>query len=161
MHRRTLVKLASAAGLAALLSVTTAMAQDILLTLDGNIEGGERGFSDADLQALPQVEFETSTIWTEGTQRFSGPSLASLLEAAGAGEGDLTLMAINDYIVEMPRDVVEASAPIIATRIDGEPFSRRDKGPLWLVFPYDSDARFRAESVYAYSVWQLVGITID
>jgi hypothetical protein len=143
------------------LPITTAWAQDILLTIDGNIEGDARGFSDADLQALPQVEFETSTIWTEGTQRFSGPTVASLLEAVGAGEGNLTLMAINDYIVEMPRDVVEASAPIIATRIDGEPFSRRDKGPLWLVFPYDSDARFRAESLYAYSVWQLVGITID
>ena len=161
MNRRTLMKLASAASLATSMSVGAARAQSILLTVGGNIDGGERAFSGADLEALPQIEFETTTIWTEGMQRFSGPSIASLLEAVGAGEGNLTLKAINDYIVEMPRDVVEAASPIIAKRIDGAPFSRRDKGPLWLVFPYDSDTRFRAESVYAFSVWQLVGITID
>ncbi|PWK62954.1 twin-arginine translocation signal domain-containing protein [Roseicyclus mahoneyensis] len=159
MIRRNFIKIAGAASAAALLGVP-ARADEVLLTITGNVTDGARAFTDADLLALPQISFETSTIWTDGVLRFSGPSVASVLEAAGAGPGDITFAAVNDYVVSMPRNVVEAGAPIIANRIGGEPFSRRDKGPLWIVFPYDSDARFRAESLYAYSVWQLVGLTV-
>lgn len=159
MIRRDFLTLAGAAAGLVLVSAP-ARADETLLTVSGAVEGGTRGFTDSDLLALPQVSFESTTIWTEGRQRFSGPSLASVLEAAGAGAGDLNLTAVNDYTVLMPRSVVEAGAPIVANRIDGEPFSRRDKGPLWIVFPYDSDERFRSENVYAYSVWQLTHITI-
>ena len=159
MIRREFLGIAGAAGGLFLFSGPV-RADETLLTLDGAVEGGSRNFTDADLMALPQVTFDTATIWTEGVLRFSGPSLASVLEAAGAGAGDLTLRAINDYVVSMPRAGVESAAPIVANRIDGAPFSRRDKGPLWIVFPYDSDERFRSETVFAYSVWQLAGITV-
>jgi hypothetical protein len=159
MIRRDFITLAGAsAGL--FLMAAPARATEILLTVSGAVDGGERGMTDADLLALPQVSFRTTTIWTEGEVTFSGPSLAAVLEAAGAGAGDLTFTAVNDYSVTMPRSAVEAGAPIIANRIDGAPFSRRDKGPLWVVFPYDSDPRFRAETVYAYSVWQLTDIVV-
>ena len=49
--------------------------------------------------------------------------------------------------------------PIIATRFDGNPFSVRENGPLWLIFPYDRDEEFRRDRIYAVSVWQLVQIT--
>ncbi|NKX43202.1 molybdopterin-dependent oxidoreductase [Roseicyclus persicicus] len=114
-------------------------------------------FSDADLTAMATETFTTTTIWTEGEVEFSGPPLAEVLRAAGlaADVRRLRLTALNDYSVEIETDRIEAAAPIIANRIDGQPFSVRDKGPLWLVFPYDSDARFRSESVFAVSVWQL------
>lgn len=159
MIRREFITLAGATAGLAMVSLPL-RAETILLTVSGAVEGGMQTYDDAALLALPQIEFETETIWTEGVQRFSGPSLADVLEAAGAGPGDLTLRAINDYTVAMPRAVVEAGAPIVANRIGGEPFSRRDKGPLWIVFPYDADPRFRSESVYAYSVWQLTDITV-
>lgn len=159
MIRREFLGIVGATG-GLFLFARPVLADEILLTLSGNVDGGQRSFSDADLLALPQVSFTTRTNWTEGELTFSGPSLAAVLEAAGAGEGDLTLAAINDYVVSMPRAVVEAGAPIVANRIDGAPFSRRDKGPLWIVFPYDSDERFRSETVFAYSVWQLAGITV-
>jgi hypothetical protein len=159
MIRRDFITLAGTAAGLAMMSLPL-RAETILLTVSGDVEGGAYTFDDEALLALPQIEFETETIWTEGLQRFSGPSLASVLEAAGAGAGDLTLRAINDYTVAMPRAVVEAEAPIVANRIGGMPFSRRDKGPLWIVFPYDADARFRSESVYAYSVWQLTDISV-
>jgi hypothetical protein len=160
MLRRLALKLAAALAVACTLALPAA-AQDVVLTIDGAVADGPVTFTDADLLALPQVEITTTTIWTEGTQRFSGPSLTTLLETVGAQGGSLTLRAINDYVVEMPLTAVEPGAPIIANRIDGEPFSVRDKGPLWLVFPYDSDERFRAESIYAYSVWQLIAITVN
>ena len=161
MTSRTLIRFIGAAVFAAFATTHAASADEAILTIQGDVTDGSQALTDADLMALPQVTVETSTIWTEGVQTFSGPSLASLLESVGAGDGDITLVAINDYVVEMPSAVIEAEAPIIANRIDGAPFSVRNKGPLWVIFPYDSDERFRAESVYAYSVWQLSGITVN
>lgn len=159
MIRRDFLTLAgAAAGL--VFASAPARADDILLTVSGSVDGNERSFTDSDLLALPQIGFDTSTIWTEGVQSFSGPSLASVLQAAGAGAGDLQLLAVNDYSIVMPRAVVEASAPIVANRLNGEPFSRRDKGPLWLVFPFDSAERYQSESIYSYSVWQLTSIVV-
>ncbi len=119
-------------------------------------------FSDADLMSLPQVSFETTTIWTEGVKTFSGPALTSVLSAAGVEEvgSVIRLTALNDYIVEMDRALIEPAAPIIANRIDGDPFGVRDKGPLWLIFPYDSDDRYRTEVIFGVSVWQLRSIDV-
>lgn len=131
------------------------------LIVDGQSDGTDlRTFTDADLMALPQTSFTTSTIWTAGPARFSGPSLAAVLAASDARNGDLRMTAINDYKVDMPRSRVEPGAPIIANRIDGRPFYVRDNGPLWLIFPFDADARFRTEAVYSFSIWQLTQILI-
>lgn len=156
----------------------------------------------AALDLLPTHTFSTSTIWTEGVQTFSGPSLAEVLFAAGmtedhpcavaingddapsegtslwsrvktffgAGEPDpsliangpqLRMIAANDYSVMMPCSEIGVEIPIVANRIDGEPFSVRDKGPLWVVFPYDASPNYRTEPVYAYSIWQLVDIEVS
>jgi hypothetical protein len=32
--------------------------------------------------------------------------------------------------------------------------SVRDKGPLWVIYPYDSDD-YRSEVIYSRSIWQL------
>ncbi len=55
----------------------------------------------AALEALPQVSFATSTIWTEGRITFSGPRLRDVLAQAGITEGRIMLKALNDYAVEM------------------------------------------------------------
>lgn len=135
-------------------------AGDVLLTIDVAGDGSDlRQFTDADLLALPQISFTTSTIWTDGALTFSGPSLADVLAAAGLASGDITLTAVNDYSVAMPRAQIETGVPIIANRINGAPFGVRDKGPLWLVFPYDAADRYQSEEVYSYSIWQLTQIT--
>lgn len=137
----------------------------VLLTIDGDIartnQGDEAIFDQALLDALPQGEFATSTIWTKEVQVFSGPTLQGLLNYVGAGPGDVRAKAINDYAISLPRTEVMQDTPIIATRIDGMPFSVREKGPLWIVFPYDRHPRFRTELIYAISVWQLASLTIN
>lgn len=132
-----------------------------LLLLDGDVNSGTPvGLTDADLLALPQKEFETRTQWTNGLRRFSGPLLVDLLHRYSAGPGELQLTATNAYSVTVSRDLVTAQGPIIANRIDGEPFSLREKGPLWLVYNYDQGPAFRTEVVFAASVWQLRQITV-
>ena len=117
--------------------------------------------TDADLLALPQISFTTSTPWTETALTFSGPTLSSVLQYYNITDGQLNLVAVNRYEIEVPWDYVEKSSPIIANRINGEAFTVREKGPLWVVFPFDSDERYTSFLVHSMSVWQLIKIEIS
>jgi hypothetical protein len=129
-------------------------AQDgIALELSGEMDVAT--LSLADLDAMKQVQFETSTIWIEGVNTFSGVSLKALLEAYNADGTAIEMMALNDYSVNMPIVELEKNAPIIATRLNGETMSVRDKGPYWVIFPYDSNTEYQTETVYSRSIWQL------
>jgi hypothetical protein len=48
----------------------------------------------------------------------------------------------------------------LATLADGKPMSVREKGPVWMLFPYDDVAAYRTEQTYARSIWQLNRIEI-
>lgn len=138
-----------------------ALAAENKLILDGDLSGGDpASLGDDSLLSLPQTHIDTSTQWTKGVHRFSGPLLADLLSRFSAGPGDLRLAAINSYSVTVNRNLITQDAPIIANRIDGKPFSRRNKGPLWVIFPYDRSAKYQGELVFAASVWQLSQITV-
>lgn len=137
----------------------TAPAGEVLLTVETG--GQERVFDLAALDALPQHSFSTTTLWTQGAVTFSGPALRDVLDAAGAWAGATVAFeaqALNSYSVTFAREGIEDSVPIIATRRDGKPFGPRDLGPLWVVYPYDAEVRFRSETVYAHSIWQLTRI---
>ena len=135
-----------------------------VLKIDGAITetnaDGAAVFDIAMLQALPAGEFTTSTQWTEGDKTFKGVPLKALLESVGATGTKITATALNNYSVEIPMDALGDDAPIVAYFIDGEEFSRRDKGPLWIVFPYDSGAEYQTELVFGWSIWQLATLTI-
>ena len=118
------------------------------------------------IDALPQSSFETATIWTDEVQSFSGVPVALLLEHAGLADAigrqdrTLQLVALNDYRVEIPLDEVTMEVPIVATRIDERTVSIRDKGPYWLIYPFDDDARYRSEEIYKRSIWQLAQMIV-
>lgn len=107
------------------------------------------------LMALPATTFETGTIWTEGVHTFTGVSLQTLADEMGVQTGQFLATAINDYTVEIPATDAVEGGPIIAYLMDGEEMSVRDKGPLWVIYPYDSAAEYRTEVVYSRSIWQL------
>ncbi|MFB9149394.1 oxidoreductase [Roseovarius ramblicola] len=114
----------------------------------------------AALAALPQTEFTTRTIWTEGPQHFLGVSLAELLARHDLGAVRLDLVALNDYTVSLPARAIGPVYPVIAHTRNGEPMSLRDKGPFWLLWNFDSNPDFRRETVYTRSIWQLDRITV-
>ena len=153
--------LIAAAALFLVQGVAGSAAAEAVLRVDVAGDGSDiRSLTDADLAALPQISFTTTTIWTTEAATFSGPSLAAVLDSLGAEGASLSMIAVNDYKVEMPWALMEQDTPIIANRINGEPFSIRDKGPLWVVFPYDSDPRFQTEEIYSLSIWQLNQIQV-
>jgi len=52
------------------------------------------------------------------------------------------------------------TVPILAYAMDGAPMLVRDKGPIWVIYPYDEGARYRTDTVYARSVWHLDRIDV-
>lgn len=112
-------------------------------------------FSIDEIRALPSVTFRTSTLWTDGVREFKGVPLKTLLRVAGAEGVEIEAVALNGYVTSIDTEDLEDEFPIIAYQIDGEPIPVREKGPFWIVYPYDTDARFRTESIFLRSVWQL------
>lgn len=112
----------------------------------------------AALDSLPQISFETTTIWTEGKITFSGPPLDAVLNLVGLAGQSVVAIAANDYKITIPAAMIEGEVPIVATRMNGETFGLRQKGPLWIIFPFDRGERFQRELVYSKSIWQLTQI---
>ncbi|WP_420325598.1 molybdopterin-dependent oxidoreductase [Mameliella sp.] len=136
----------------------------VILTVDGSIAvtNGE-GKARLDLEMLRDIgetTITTETIWTAGTTEFTGVALNDLLDYLGAEGQEIDAQAINDYAVTVPiTDAVEGG-PILAYEMDGKTMSRREKGPLWLIYPYGSSSAYRTEVIYARSIWQLDRMTI-
>jgi hypothetical protein len=131
---------------------------EILLTVSGL--GDPVTYDREALEALGAESFETSTIWTQGTQTFTGVSLVKLLGNFEVDKGQFSATAINDYAVAIPVSDAVEGGPIIAYEMNGAPMSVRDKGPLWLVYPYDANPDYRSEVIYSRSIWQLDRIDI-
>jgi len=128
-------------------------AQEVVLSV---IHGaGEETYTVEDLQSMPISEFETETIWTEGKQTFKGVTLKTILDSLDIQGGELTAIAVNDYSVTIPVSDAVDDGPVIAYLQNGEPMSRRDKGPLWIVYPYDKVRAYKTETIYSRSIWQL------
>ncbi len=147
------------AAVPAVADTLAAPSGEVLLTLSGELShetvDGTVQLDLTQLKELPQVTFTTSTIWLEDEVTFTGPSLKSLLDLAGVESGTIEAVALNDYAVEIPVESITDEAPIVAYLMNGEEMSPRDKGPLWIVYPYDDDAQYRSEVIYSRSIWQL------
>ncbi len=132
---------------------------EIILTVTGEITNTNADdaavFDFAMLEALDPETIETTTFWTEGKQSFTGVRLHDLMKIVGAEGTSLKAVAINDYEVEIPdADWIE-EGPIIAFLNNGTPMSVREKGPLWVIYPYDQNPEFRNSATLSRSVWQL------
>jgi len=137
---------------------------EVILTVSGAI-GTTNGNGvlalDADLFAtLPQHSFTTGTIWTEGTATYTGVLLRDLLAAVGATGSTVKLTALNDYEISMPIADALMDGPLLANLSNGKPMSLREKGPIWLIYPYDTVDGYRTEQTYARSIWQLIRIAV-
>lgn len=136
----------------------------VLLTVNGAIARtngpGIAQFDLPMLEALGITSFTTSTIWTEGESLFQGVLLGVLLDHLGADGTEVVATAINEYRVTIPLEDVGPEAPIIAYRRDGAPMPLRNKGPLWIVYPYDSNPDYRTEIVHSRSIWQMEHLSV-
>ena len=125
----------------------------ILLTVESG--GRSMPFDMRALQALPQHTHKVHTPWYQRPVSFQGPLLRDVLAAADASGTRITAVAVNDFTAEIPVSDVAEYDVILALRMDGKPLAARDKGPLFMIYPYDSLPAEQRGRYFDISVWQL------
>lgn len=100
------------------------------------------------------------TPWTEGKTRFEGPLLQAVLEAVGAYGKTLRVTALNDYAAEIPATDATDFETILAVHMNGKPMSVRDKGPVFMIYPFDTNPELYNEKYFSRSVWQIKSIEV-
>jgi hypothetical protein len=160
--RLALAALCLAWAPAALAEGQPSAAGEAILTATGDIKspGANIDFDLDALKALPVTSFATTTPWTKGVVTFTGVALKDFVAAVGPRGRTLHCVALNDYAVDIPVADAVKDGPIIAYLSDGKPMSVRQKGPLWIVYPYDRAPEYRTETAYARSIWQLRRVDI-
>jgi hypothetical protein len=138
---------------------------DVILTITGHVANPNAGktaqFDAAMLDKLASRTGQMETPWTTGKVTFSGPLLRAVLDEAGADGSKLTVKALNDYAVDIPMDDAKTLDTMLATTMDGSPMSVRDKGPLFLIYPFDLNPDLYNEKYFARSVWQIKEIDVQ
>lgn len=112
------------------------------------------------IEALPQHSFTTSTPWFDKPVKFTGPLLSDVLAAVKASGSSISAVAINDYKIDVPVSDANKYPVILARLIDDKAIPVREKGPLFLVYPFDSNADLRTSTYYERSIWQVKALDI-
>jgi hypothetical protein len=136
----------------------------VVLTVSGNVGQpnveARAEFDMAMLEKLPQHSFTTATPWFPEPKTFTGPLLRDVLAAAGARGASLRAVALNDYKTEIPAGDADRYDMIVARLLDGKPMLTREKGPLFIIYPFDSKSELQNGPFYARSAWQLRTIEV-
>lgn len=111
-----------------------------------------------ELMDLQATEINTSTQWTDGVQKFRGVAFDLLFDTYGLEAETVRVSALNDYNVMVPAEVLRNDGAILAYHLNDAEMSVREKGPFWVIFPYDADERFQTDTYWAYSVWQVKSV---
>ncbi len=137
----------------------------VVLSITGKVlqanKDGRADFDMAMLEKLPQQSFTTQTPWHSQPVKFTGPLLRDVLAAAGANGSKIVAKALNDYRTEIPFSDAQQHPMIVARLLNDKPMPVREKGPLFIVYPYDSSPTLRAEAYYNRSAWQLRALNVE
>ncbi|OPX57150.1 hypothetical protein BTE48_01370 [Oceanospirillum multiglobuliferum] len=142
------------------LIATPLQADQNILTVTGEVTGSNHHFSLADLKAMPNYQVKTETIWTDQEHTYTAISVAQLLEKLGAKGQNLRFIALNDYAIEVPVDILLEHNAFIAFEQDGKPMRIRDKGPLWVLYPFSDQPQINTPFYQAHCAWQLKTIEV-
>ncbi|OHV82537.1 oxidoreductase [Ensifer sp. LCM 4579] len=135
---------------------------DIILTIDGQIAGGAPvNLRRADLEAIGNATITTTTPWHDGVVTFEGVPLTRLMEKIGAHGKIAFVVALNEYVTEIPLSDFSEHGAILALKKDGRYMEVADKGPLFVIYPYDDKPELKSEIYFSRSAWQVRTITIE
>lgn len=136
----------------------------VVLTVSGAIANTNDGplarFDLPMLDAIDRSSFTTATPWHDHRARFEGISGKALLAAIGATGTSVSAIALNDYSSTIPLSDFAELGLLIACRVDGKQLTVREKGPLWIVYPFDSSPKLNSGVYHGRSVWQLARLEI-
>lgn len=112
-----------------------------------------------DLLHLRQVAIVTSNAFHDGPAEYRGPLARDVIELLALNEAEvLRFTAANDYYVDLPTSDLLDYDVVLATEAEGVRLSRRDKGPLWLMYPISDHPELAEEHYVHRLIWQVVRI---
>lgn len=136
-----------------------------ILTISGKItifnKDATAQFDRPMLEALGMSGFETNTPWYNDPVRFEGVPMERLMQAVGATGDKVVAYALNDYSTELPMSDFAQYKVLLALKRNGEYMQVRDKGPLFIVYPFDSNPELRHQRFYSRSAWQVARIVVQ
>ena len=137
----------------------------VVLSMSGHItqkNSADRANFDMNmLAALPQHTLTTNAPWFAGPRQFTGPLLRDVLAAVGAQGKTLRAVALNNFKTDIPADDAVQFPVIIALLMEGKRMPIREKGPLFIIYPYDTDVELQSTRYYNRSAWQLRAIEVQ
>jgi hypothetical protein len=137
----------------------------VILTIEGAItHTNAPGLAAFDLPLLEQlglIRLRTRTPWTDGESDFEGVAAQRLMEVVGATGNTVRASALNDFESSIPLTDFERYPVLLATRVDGKPLEVRDKGPIWIVYPWSDAPELDDLPTRRKSVWQLRSLRVE
>lgn len=137
----------------------------IVLTITGKISEKNAGdtavFDLAMLEKLPQQTFTTKTPWDKQPVKYTGPFLRDVLAAVKANGSTLKASALNDYKTTIPLEDAKRFDVVLAHKMNDKAIPVRTKGPLFIIYPFDTKPELQATTYYERSAWQLKSIDIE
>jgi hypothetical protein len=137
----------------------------VMLTVEGAITHtnapGAAEFDLAMLERLGLARLRTRTPWTDGEREFEGVPAQRLMEEVGATGDAVRAHALNDFESTIPLADFELYPVLLATRIDGRRLEVRDKGPIWIVYPWSTYPELDDLATRRKSVWQLRSLRVE
>ena len=137
----------------------------VILEVSGEIGNlntkGAAAFDREMLESLGLEEVATKTPWHDGVAEFSGVRLDKLMDFVGAKGHSVTAVALNDYVTDIPIDDFARFGVILALKRSGQYMSVRDMGPLFIIYPYDSDTLLQSQVYFGRSAWQVAKLIVN
>lgn len=135
-----------------------------ILAVTGKIsvtnDGTAARFDRAMLEGLGDTKFATSTPWYDKPMEFEGVPLDALMKAVGATGQRIRAVALNDYASELPIEDFAKYGTLLALKLGGEYMSVSDKGPCFIIYPFDQYPELHNAQFYSRSVWQVSSIVV-
>jgi hypothetical protein len=134
----------------------------IILTVSGKSASSvDVQLDEAAFAKLPKIAMNVPTPWYPTPQTFEGPLLRDILKIAKINSGMIKLIALNDYIITIPvSDALEYDV-IVARNRNGQPMTIRDKGPLFVIYPFHKNKELMHNKYYRRCSWQLRSIKAE
>ncbi|WP_199925364.1 molybdopterin-dependent oxidoreductase [Neorhizobium sp. SOG26] len=136
-----------------------------VLSISGAIKvtnSGNEAILDRDmLEALGTEKIVTKTPWFDGVTEFSGVRLDKLMDLVGAHGQAVTAVALNNYVTTIPIEDFSRYQAILALKRDGRYMSIREKGPLFIIYPFDSDPALRTQTYFGRAAWQVAKLVVE
>lgn len=136
--------------------------EPVVLTVYGDItlnnhHYNRQDFTLSELQALTQAEITTAHPWSTEPHHYRGVDMNSLLNFLFSHRRVLSLQleALNNFSIDVSWEQISSHSPILAWQENKQVMSLRNKGPLWLVLPFDQVSKVQQADFLHFMVWQL------